>query len=263
MNGEHGRKVDEFSDAPPGDRGDLPPASTFAIRVLEPAADRTLRDEAVVLIDGHEALATLGKERGCWLGRRPDDVVGPGSPWIATDEPHDAMVARCDCSFEECGALTARITRLDGVVVWHRFRHTTDSVNPTRALGEATYVFSADEYDRAVAGESARGTWEPTTRRAAVLAKASVQALDLRSQGLRPVWVEHRGEAAVTISAATIRTAERRRSHLSLEVSLEPGESAMTLATRVAEIVVSGRFVDEAVVTLGERPRPRSTDDTP
>ena len=118
--------------------------SSFAIHVATRAAGSSTTDEAVVLIDGHEALATLGrKRRSCWIGRRPDDVIGAASPLIATATPHDAMVARCDCSFEQCGSLTARIVRNGDLVIWDEFRHTSDSVAPTRSLGDTTYTFDA------------------------------------------------------------------------------------------------------------------------
>ena len=89
------------------------------------------------------------------------------SPWIATTTPHDAMVARCDCSFEQCGSLTARIVRNRDLVTWDEFRHTSDSIAPTRSLGEASFTFDADEYDAAVLGRGDPSPWEPISEEVA------------------------------------------------------------------------------------------------
>src|SRR5687767_1536412 len=94
--------------------------STFEIVILRRAAGESWTDEALVLIDGRDRLAFLGRRASggeassagnVWIGRRPELVVGPGSPFLAGDEPHDAFIARCDCGEEGCGALIARISR--------------------------------------------------------------------------------------------------------------------------------------------------------
>lgn len=213
-------------------------------------------DEAVVVIDSHEALATLGRGPwSCWIGRRPDDVIGPSSPWVATATPHDAMVARCDCSFEGCGSLTARIVRHGDVVVWDDFRHTSDSVAPTRSLDARTYEFDAAQYHAAVLGRADPTTWESTTRQAAMMATPLLRSLDLALHGFRMVSASHRGGDEVVVQAFTVPDAQRVTTCLAGEVRLHENESASDLANRVVQFVASGRFVAEAEVASQSRRR--------
>jgi hypothetical protein len=238
--------------------------SSFGLVVVTPEVGSSPWDEAVVLIDGHEALATLGRRRhSCWIGRRPEDVIGPNSPWIASASPRDAMVARCDCSFEGCGALTARIVREGDVVIWDRFRDTNGAVTPTRALGDAAYAFDAAQYDAAVAGDGGLDSWEPITRQAATLATALLLSLDLAAHGFRDLRAHHCGESAITVRAFTVPDTQGVRSCLEARVLRHAGETAADLADRVWRYVEGGRFQAEAEVgsRFGRKTAtPRATD---
>lgn len=237
--------------------------STFTVRVVTAVAGSPWTDEAVVLIDDRDALATLGRgRRSCWIGRRPDDVLGPTSPWIATATPHDARVARCDCFNESCGSLTARIVRQGDVVVWDDFRHTSDSASPTPSPDERTYTFSAAQYDAAVLGRPHPSRWEPTTRQAATLATSLLQSLDLGRHGFRHMSAAHRGDDEVLIEAITAPDSQRATTCLGAQVRSQGHESATHLADRVLQYVESGRFSAEAEVGAQFGPReaaPRTT----
>lgn len=52
------------------------------------------------------------------LGMDPDDILGETSPLRASEVPHRATVARCDCGEAGCGSAEVEIVRREDLVVW-------------------------------------------------------------------------------------------------------------------------------------------------
>lgn len=70
--------------------------STLELRVLPRPDHDGQRAEVVILLDGAERLARLGRDgTAAWIGRDPAVLFGNEAPLAADLEPHDAFVARC------------------------------------------------------------------------------------------------------------------------------------------------------------------------
>ena len=151
--------------------------------------------------------------------------------------------------------MTARIVREEDTVVWDDFRHTSDSVAPTRSLGEVAFTFDAASYDAAVMDQGQPTPWTPTTRQAAISANTLIRSFDLGRHGLRHVSASHRGSDEVVVEAITVPDAARVTTCLDVVVRRHEGEAAAELADRIVEYVESGRFLAEAEVgsTFGPR----------
>jgi hypothetical protein len=220
--------------------------SSFAVRSLKRSDGDSWTDEAVVLIDGRDRLATLGRGPWqTWIGRSPDDVLGPDSPWVAAAEPHDSFVARCDCGIEGCGALVARISLYGGVVVWDNFRRGFDASSRTDAVEAEPFRFPASEYQAQLLGQGDPPAWEPVTRQACVLARTRLPAIDLAAQGLRGVDFSSRGDGEIIVNAFTQGLGDGSGwVHRAVVTPME-GESAGELAGRLIGYVASGGLVSD------------------
>lgn len=229
--------------------------STFEIRLLRRDADESWTDEAVVIIDGRDQLASLGRDAEgrdassagtVWIGRRPADVMGAPSPLLSSDEPHDAFIARCGCGEEGCAALIARITRSDDLVIWDRIRHGSDAREEEFPIDCEAFVFEAQEYEDAILDRGEPITsWSPTTRRAAVLVQQRAKARRGSEHRLRFVGVEDLGDDQVRLATMLGQKGDPDRAVLTRTFTLELGESASALADRVTTYLTSGAIVGD------------------
>lgn len=236
--------------------------STLGLRHVRRDHGEAPDDEVVVLIDDADGLAFLGRSPAGgaeWMGRDPRNVLVAPSPLAATVTPRDAVVARCSCGFESCDALVARVARVGTTVVWEHFRGVPTGHNSGRALEAAPLVFDADQYDRALAGHAVASAWEPTTRRAAVLATELVLRADLVPSGLRVRGFSFQGDVAIVATGVDRR--RREPGLVRLRFSLGVAESAEQLATRAVEAVVSGTALFADRIRLGRR-RPAVSEDS-
>jgi hypothetical protein len=229
--------------------------STFEIRLLRRDAEESWTDEAVVIIDGRDQLASLGRDSAgrdasgagtVWIGRRPDDVVGALSPLLPGDEPHDAFIARCGCGEEGCGALVARITRAGNLVTWDRIRHGSAARDAEFPIDGEAFVFDAQQYQDAILDRGEPITsWTPTTRRAAVLVQQRAKSWRGEEHRLRFVGVEDLGDDQVRLATMLGQKGDPDRAVLTRTFRLEPGESAAALADRVTKYLTSGAIVGD------------------
>jgi hypothetical protein len=219
--------------------------SSFAVRSLKRSDGDSWTDEVVVLIEGRDRLATLGRGPWqTWIGRSPEDVLGPDSPWVAAAEPHDSFVARCDCGIEGCGALVARISLVGGLVVWEKFRRGSDANSRTETIEAEPFRFRASEYQAAILGQGDPAAWEPVTRQACVLAATRLKEIDLAAQGLRAVDFRSRGDDEIIVNAFTEGLGDGSGSVHRAVVSPTEGELPGELAGRLLGYVTSGGLVN-------------------
>jgi hypothetical protein len=113
------------------------------------------------------------------LGMDPDDILGETSPLRASDVPHRATVARCDCGEVGCGSAEVEIVRRGDLVVW-----TPDARDP--------YSFSAAAYDAELERAIHDTSWETPDRTAARLCALGVNRRRLAESGLRFSWASGR-----------------------------------------------------------------------
>lgn len=204
-----------------------------------------------MIIDGQDQLATLGWDsaRSVWIGRRPEDVTGPESVLLATDEPHDAFIARCGCGEEGCGALIAQIARDGNCVVWDEFRRGSDARAEEFAIDIEPIVFDAQQHQAAILGHAETMTaWRPTTRTAAMLVNQRVKGWHSDEHRLRGGGCEDLGDDQIRLTALLGRTGDPDHSILERRFRLESGESAQGLADRVVQYLASGGIIDDELV---------------
>lgn len=229
------------------------PVATFEIRVLSQASGESWTDEAVVIIDGQDHLAGLSDNRHTvWMGRHPSDVLGPASPLLPTETPHDAFVARCACGIEGCNALIARIERVGDRVVWDELRRGSDARADEFPIDSEPFQFDAKQYERAVLDPGPPvTTWTPVTRRAAQLVTQRVgEGTGLEAEhGLRFAGCESQGDNHLKVQALLGRASDDDRWWVTVTFTLAVEETAADLAARVMAYLTSGQMVDDPAAT--------------
>jgi hypothetical protein len=227
------------------------PTSTFEIRLLRRDAGESWTDEALVIIGGRDRLATLGDyATWTWIGRRPAKVIGPTSSLLATDEPHDAFVARCSCGEEGCNTLIASIRRVGDRVVWDQIRRGSDARAEEFPIETEPFEFDAQQYEDAILHPGVPLTaWSPTTRQAAHLVNQKMSGADLEVHRLRVSGCSDRGDNQVEVHAVLGRTGDEDRAILKARFTLNEGESAEALADRVTAYLTSGAMVTDPLAT--------------
>jgi hypothetical protein len=143
------------------------------VRVSEGDPGGWKETELLVLVDGREVLA----DGWGGMGHDPDTLLGVDSPLVPTDRPHDAIVQRCGCGIEGCGALIVRIRRDGGTVVWDRFRDGAAHDfrgRPVKDLDE--FRFDVQQYLEEVRRADADRGWEWPERTAARLVREQLRA---------------------------------------------------------------------------------------
>lgn len=203
--------------------------------------------EAVVLIDGRDQLALMGRtsgQRNTWVGHHPDDVLGPDSPLLPRDEPHDAFVAVCSCTFLECGGLVARIYERGSAVFWEDFRDGSDARSEQRPIEAEPFVFDKAEYRKAVLGlDVSKSDWEPKTRQAAQLVNESLAGRELKTHRLKVGGCWHVDDSRIGMTMFFGVAGDADRAMLDTVLSLKEHESADELAERAVKFVESGAVV--------------------
>jgi hypothetical protein len=242
-----------------------PEPSSFEIRVLRREAGESWTDEAVVVIDGRDRLAMIGRESAggasapgnVWIGLRPEVVVGPGSQLRAGREPRDAVVACCDCGIEDCGALIARITQDEDNVVWDDLRVRSGTTTHD-VLDGGTFLFDADQYAAAVRGEGRPiSSWEPTARRAAELVTSQAKGWRDDARRLRSAGAWAHGDDRVMLKVMLGSTADPDRATVRRTFDLRDGEHAAAMADRLMGHLKAGTIIDDEAAhrrPFGRRP---------
>lgn len=219
-----------------------------------------------MVIGGRERLAMLGRDSeasvasvpgNVWIGLRPEVVVGPDSPLLARPEPHDALVACCDCGIEDCGAVLARITRQEGHVVWDQLRCRSGDTT-YEAIDGASFVFTADQYEAAVRGEGRPiSSWEPTARRAAELVTSQAKGWRDDARRLRSAGAWAHGDDRVMLKVMLGSTADPDRATVRRTFDLRDGEHAAAMADRLIGYLKAGTIIDDEAAhrrPFGRRP---------
>lgn len=154
------------------------------------AYSRSARDRARFEIrpiaggDGHELLVYLNDvevtRQGAGLGMNPFAVLVPDNLLVATDQPRQVAIARCECGEVGCGSTIVTIVRDGDVVHW-------DAADLPALGGGAT--FRAEEYDAEVTRIAADHGWERPEDTAARLVLVGADRTHLAEHGLRLDWV--------------------------------------------------------------------------
>ncbi len=114
-------------------------SSRLSLAIIAPEASAWNMVELGVIVDGRDVVGAVFDQ-----GPRkdPDDLLGPGSPLLPGDRPHEVRLAVAACA-EEChGALYTRIRRDGDQVVWDRWR------NPKAAhVALPVFRFEVQQYE--------------------------------------------------------------------------------------------------------------------
>ncbi len=87
--------------------------SSFEIRVL---ASTDSNDHQVRFVaDGEDLIRRFW---GDMLGLDPDDILLRPSQLLATEQPHNATIARCCCGVIGCGSVDVQVSRSVNTVLW-------------------------------------------------------------------------------------------------------------------------------------------------
>jgi len=176
-------------------------------------------------------------------------VTGSESVLLATGEPHDALIARCGCGEEGCGALIARIAIDADRVVWDQFRRGSDARAEEFPIDAEQIVFDAQQYLAAILGHAETITaWRPTTRRAAMLVNQRVKGWRDDERRLRGGGCEDLGDDQIRLVALLGLTGDQDHSILRRRFRLDPGEAAQSLADRVVQYLANGGIIDDELV---------------
>jgi len=200
-------------------------------------------DEVVVLVDGHDGLASIGLTANqAWIGRRPS-AVGDRAIWQATRAGHDALVARCSCGEEGCQALVAHI-RLDGAtVIWESFRNGSDARSDEAPIEHPGFAFDRVEYEAALRGEMPLSSWEPISRIAEQLVHAAARELDLTEQGYRFAGCQHHGDTTVSASVVVGTRGDAGYGSATAWYEIAKGERADAVADRIVADIADGSIL--------------------
>ena len=176
-------------------------------------------------------------------------MTGSESVLLATGEPHDALIARCGCGEEGCGALIARIAIDADRVVWDQFRRGSDARAEEFPIDAEQIVFDAQQYLAAILGHAETITaWRPTTRRAAMLVNQRVKGWRDDERRLRGGGCEDLGDDQIRLVALLGLTGDQDHSILRRRFRLDPGEAAQSLADRVVQYLANGGIIDDELV---------------
>lgn len=110
------------------------------------------------------------------IGLDPDMALAEPTPLLPADEPHVAIVARCNCGEVSCGSIDVRISRDGGRVIWKE------------VYGGRSLSFDETRYKEAVARVIADTDWETPDRTAARLLRPKIDHDKLAARRLTYRW---------------------------------------------------------------------------
>jgi hypothetical protein len=126
--------------------------SRLALDVTLPESSAWGAVELLVLVDGNDILSPVF-DRG--PRGDPDRLLGPDSPLLATEQPHEVRLAEAACTECCCGAIYTRIRRDGDHVVWDHWRNPHAERVDLRMLR-----FDADQYHAELARADVDRNWE-------------------------------------------------------------------------------------------------------
>lgn len=141
---------------------------------------------------------------------------------------------------------------------WDRFRRGSDATAEQRDIDADPIEFDIEQYEAALRGLVPEGSWQPTTRRAALRAKDLVDEVDLTPLRLRAAGFGARGDEVVG-RLILGQKGDEDYGYLTFGTPVQAGESAEALAQRVATKVTTGAVLTDASVDREEL-TPLSTD---
>jgi hypothetical protein len=140
----------------------------LTLTVVPPEASTWNQVELCFLVDGRDIIRSVFDPGPA---ADPDEVLGPNSPLLPGDRPHEVRLAEASCTEYCCGALYVRIRREGDEVVWDQWR------NPdAEDVDLAVLRFDAQQYQAELARADADRRWEWPGRTVARLLR---QALGL------------------------------------------------------------------------------------
>ncbi|MFC3491675.1 hypothetical protein [Glycomyces rhizosphaerae] len=155
--------------------GDFPEGLAIRIAVPQPGSPGDVRTH--LLIDG---VPLEPRSFGMGMPRIPERFQGAEDGLQATAESREVVLAEADCTEGCCGALRARIRRVEarGRVEWEVWRTRGAQGDPER------FSFDAAAYDTEVARAASDFAWEWPARRVARLLRERMEA----EPGLMSRW---------------------------------------------------------------------------
>lgn len=177
--------LDELSIPRPGE---LSPWKQVvaAGRTLSRAPTDSVRFEVRAVgesVGGHELLVYVNDVEmtriGAGMGMDPFDVLIPENRLVATPDPRQVPIARCECGTYGCGSTDVTIVREGDSVHW-------DWVYEVPIDHGVT--FPADQYDHEVARLAADHSWERPEDTTARLVLQNTDKTALAANGLKVSW---------------------------------------------------------------------------
>lgn len=125
------------------------------------------------------------------IGLDPDDILFNGA-LLPTSEPHEAIVARCDCGVLGCSDLSTTVSANDGLIFWNQ-----------RWIGDGL-CFEREQYMQEVARATEDYSWELPDRTVLRLLSPLVDQVTLAERGLQYHWCYNHQPEVLTVYLASI-----------------------------------------------------------
>jgi hypothetical protein len=168
--------------------------SYSGLRIEVRPSSKTNDHEVRFIGDGEDIIARYWDGM---IGIDPADILMTPCPLCATENPHKATVARCECGVIECGSIDVLVTRSSDGVVW------TWGADRSHEM----LRFVSTDYDAEVKRALNDLSWETPDRTAARLLAETVDRRALARHGLSFTWASGRV----------------RKDALSVSLRLDPG----------------------------------------
>ncbi|WP_183092434.1 hypothetical protein [Nocardioides stalactiti] len=156
-------------------------------RTLSRAPTDTIRfdiRQADGAVGGHELLVFVNDVEmtriGAGMGMDPFDVLIPTNRLVATTEPHQVPIARCECGEYGCGSTDVTIVREGDAVHWEWI---------DEAPIDHGVTFPAGQYDAEVERIEDDHSWERPEDTTARLALTQVDTKRLAALGMSVSWI--------------------------------------------------------------------------
>jgi len=172
--------------------------------------------EVLVYVDELEITS-----HGAGMGVAPFDLFVPTNQLVATTEPREVVVARCECGEAGCDSTQARIVRDGGVVHWDW------SIDVPLPHG---VTFPADQYDAEVARIADDRSWQGPADAITRLVLERVDRAALAVHGFELSWAAEDYQDATRFQVALFTRDEGFQVFLRFPI---PGRSAEQVADDV------------------------------